>query len=46
LAAAGEHGISRALSIVFSEINHTLALLGATDIGKLSGDMLQFSARQ
>lgn len=42
LAAAGEAGVARALTILHAETHRALALMGCTRVGQLSRDMLQF----
>lgn len=45
LAAGGEAGASRAISLLKAEIDRTLGLLGCPDISDLGPDMLRFRAR-
>lgn len=40
LGAAGEAGVTRALEIIRSELDMTMALCGITDVGKIDGDVL------
>jgi len=42
LAAAGEAGVARALTILHAETHRALALMGCTRVDQLSRDMLQF----
>jgi isopentenyl diphosphate isomerase/L-lactate dehydrogenase-like FMN-dependent dehydrogenase len=42
LAAAGEAGVARALSILESEFSRAMALMGCTAVGQLKRDMLAF----
>lgn len=42
LAAAGQAGVARALSILESEFSRTMAQMGCTEVDQLNRDMLQF----
>jgi (S)-mandelate dehydrogenase len=41
LAAAGEPGVAKALTILGSEISRTLALVGCRNLAELSRDLIQ-----
>ena len=41
LAAGGEAGVNRALSLLTDEISRTMALVGATSVSDISGDLLE-----